>query len=132
MQHFISYEEFKIIFSKQFEGEPAESSFLKLKYDVSSNYGPINKNEKSPPILNKKVPTWIFQTPLELFEKTRRGQKNYRYILRQHKIKGHNTQWGKALNDNTISNIEVNKKLNWLRNLELSQDIVDRQQRLLY
>ena len=51
MQHFISYEEFKIIFSKQFEGEPAESSFLKLKYDVSSNYGPINKNEKSPPHL---------------------------------------------------------------------------------
>ena len=81
MQHFISYEEFKIIFSKQFEGEPAESSFLKLKYDVSSNYGPINKNEKSPPILNKKVPTWIFQTPLELFEKTKRGSKKLQIYL---------------------------------------------------
>ena len=67
-----------------------------------------------------------------MFEKTKRGSKNYRYILRQHKIKGHNTQWGKALNDNTISNIEVNKKLHWLRNSELSQDIVDRQQHLLY
>ena len=85
-----------------------------------------------PPILNKRVPNWIFQTPTEMFEKTKRGSKNYRYILRQHKIKGHNTQWGKALNDNTISNIEVNKKLHWLQNSELSQDIVDRHQRLLY
>ena len=39
---------------------------------------------------------------------------------------------GKVLNDNTISNIEINKKLHWLGNLELSQDIVDRQQHLLY
>ena len=85
-----------------------------------------------PPILNKKVPSWIFQTPIEMFEKTKRGSKNYRYVSRQHKIKGHNTQWGKALNDNTISNIEVNKKLHWLRNSELSQDIVDRHQRLSY
>ena len=49
MQHFISYEEFKILFNQQFEGEPAESSFLKLKYDVSSNYGSINSNKKYPP-----------------------------------------------------------------------------------
>ena len=77
MQHFISYEEFKLIFNQQFEGEPAESSFLKLKSDVSSNYGPIVRKKKYPPpnILNKNVPTWIFQTPLELFEKTKRGSK---------------------------------------------------------
>ena len=49
MKHFISYEEFKIIFNQQFEGEPAESSFLKLKSDVSSNYGPIIRNKKYPP-----------------------------------------------------------------------------------
>ena len=67
-----------------------------------------------------------------MFEKTKRGSKNYIYILRQHKIKWQYTQWGNAFNDNTISNIEVNKKLHWLRNLELSQDIVDRHQRLLY
>ena len=67
-----------------------------------------------------------------MFEKTKRGSKNYRYILRQNKIKVQSTQWGKALNDATITHIEVNKKLNWLRNSELSQDIVDRQQRLLY
>ena len=92
----------------------------------------IRNTPPPPPILNKNVPTWIFQTPLELFEKTKRGSKNYRYIFRQHKIRGHNTQWGKVLNDNTISNIEVNKKLHWLSNSELSQDIVDRQQCLLY
>ena len=67
-----------------------------------------------------------------MFEKTKRGSKNYRYILRQHKIKVQSTQWGKALNDTTITHVEVNKKLNWLRNSELSQDIVDRHQRLLY
>ena len=76
MQHFISFEEFKLIFNQQFEEEPAESSFLKLKHDVSNNYGPIDRNRKyPPPILNKNVPTWIFQTPLELFEKTKRGKK---------------------------------------------------------
>ena len=49
MQNFISYDEFKILYNQQFEGEPAESSFLKLKYDVSSNYGPINSKKKYPP-----------------------------------------------------------------------------------
>ena len=74
MQHFITFEEFKIIYNQQFEREPAESSFLKLKHDVSSNYGPIDRNKKyPPPILKKNVPSWIFQTPLELFEK--RGSK---------------------------------------------------------
>ena len=79
MQNFISYEEFKILYNQQFEGEPAESSFLKLKYDVSSNYGSIDSSKKYPhphPILNKKVPSWIFQKPIEMFEKTKRGSKN--------------------------------------------------------
>ena len=103
MQHFITFDDFKLIFNQQPEGEPAESSFLKLKYDVSSNFGPIDRNKKyTPRILNRNVPSWIFQTPLELFEKTKSGSKNYRYIFRQHKIKEQNNQWGKALNDNTI------------------------------
>ena len=45
MQSFISYDEFKILYNQQLEGEPAESSFLKLKYDVASNYGPINSKQ---------------------------------------------------------------------------------------
>ena len=85
-----------------------------------------------PPILNKKVPDWIFQTPAEMFEKTKKGSKNYRFVLRQNKTKIHSTHWGVSLNDNTITHLEVNKKLNWLKNSELSQDIVDRHQRLLY
>ena len=67
-----------------------------------------------------------------MFEKTKRGSKNYRYTLRQHKIKVQSTQWGKSLNDTTVTHVDVNKKLNWLKNFELSQDIVDRHQRLLY
>ena len=49
MHKCISYDEFKILYNQQFEGEPAESSFLKLKYDVSSNYGPINSKKNTPP-----------------------------------------------------------------------------------
>ena len=84
MNKFISYNDFKSIYNLQFEGEPAESSFLKFKHDVSSNYGPINSKKKipPPPILNKNVPNWIFQTLIEMFDKTKRGSKNYRYILR--------------------------------------------------
>ena len=82
--------------------------------------------------MNKKVPNWIFQTPTEMFEKTKRGSKNYRFVLRQNKTKIQLTQWGKSLNDNTVTHLEVNKKLNWLKNSELSQDIVDRHQRFLY
>ena len=36
------------------------------------------------------------------------------------------------LNDDTITNVEVNLKLHWLSNSELSQDIIDRIQRLIY
>ena len=49
MHKFISYDDFKTLYNQQFEGEPAESSFLKLKHDVSSNYGPINSKKKYPP-----------------------------------------------------------------------------------
>ena len=57
----INYDEFMVIYNQQFEGEPAESSFLKLKFDISSNFGPIDRNKKYPPqILNKNVPTWVF------------------------------------------------------------------------
>ena len=81
---------------------------------------------------NKEVPKWIFQTPIEMFEKTKRGSKNYRYIFRQHKTKLFPTTWDKALDDVTITNVEVNKKLKWLSYSELSQDIVDRAQRFIY
>ena len=58
MQHFITFEDFKIIFNNKLEGDPAESSFLKLKHDVSSNFGPIDRNKKyPPPICNKNVPS---------------------------------------------------------------------------
>ena len=86
LHKFITYDEFKIIYNQQFSNVPAESSFLKFKADISSNFGPINKNKKyPPPVANKDVPKWIFQTPIEMFEKTKRGSKNYRYILRQQK-----------------------------------------------
>ena len=133
LHRFITYDEFKVIYNQQFNGFPAESSFLKLKADISSIFGPINKNKKyPPPVPNKAVPKWIFQTPVELFEKTRRGSKNYRFIFRQHKIKHFQTTWDKALDDVTITNAEVNQKLNWLSNSELSQDIIDRAQRFIY
>ena len=67
-----------------------------------------------------------------MFEKTKRGSKNYRYIFRQHKIKCFPTTWNKALDDNTVTNVEVNNKLKWLSYSELSQDIVDRAQRFIY
>ena len=49
MNKFISYEEFRLIYNLQFEGKPAESSFIKFKQDVSSNYGPID-SKKNPPL----------------------------------------------------------------------------------
>ena len=67
-----------------------------------------------------------------MFEKTKRGSKNYRYIFRQHKIISFQTTWNKALNDDTVTNVEVNNKLRWLANCELPQDIVDRVQRFIY
>ena len=96
MNKFISYEEFKTLNNLQFEGVPAESSFLKFKQDVSSNHGPIDSEKKyPPPIFNKKVPAWIFQTPIAMFEKTKTGSKNYRFVLRQNKTKIQLTHLGK-------------------------------------
>ena len=46
MQHFLMFEDFKLIFNNQLEGDPAESSFLKLKHDASSNFGPIDRNKQ--------------------------------------------------------------------------------------
>ena len=45
LHKFINYDEFKMIYNQQFEGEPPESSFLKLKFDISSNFGPIDRNK---------------------------------------------------------------------------------------
>ena len=73
-----------------------------------------------------------FPNPIEMFEKTKRGSKNYRYIFRQHKNNSFPTTWNKALDDDTITNVEVNNKLRWLSNCELPQDIVDRAQRFIY
>ena len=86
----------------------------------------------TPPVPKKDVPKWIFQTPGELLKKMRMGSKNYRLFFRQHKIKHFQTAWDKALDDVTITNAEVNQKLNWLSNSELSQDIIDRAQRFIY
>ena len=49
LHKFITFDEFKVIFNQQFRDDPAESSFLKLKADISSNFGPINKNKRYPP-----------------------------------------------------------------------------------
>ena len=76
MNKFISYEEFKIIYNLQVEGIPAESSFLKFKQDVSSNYGPINSNRKYPPqFWIKMSQTGFFKHPLKFLKKRRKGRK---------------------------------------------------------
>ena len=49
LHKFITYDEFKIIYNQQFSNVPAESSFLKFKADITSNFRPITKNKKSPP-----------------------------------------------------------------------------------
>ena len=57
LHKFITYDEFKVICAQQFNTIPAESSFLKLKADISSNFGPINKNKKYPPPCAKQRST---------------------------------------------------------------------------
>ena len=75
-EQFINYDKFKLIYNQQFEGEPAESSFLKLKFDISSNFGPIDRNEKYPPPMpNKNVPTWISRPHLNCLKKQKGGKK---------------------------------------------------------
>ena len=84
----------------------AESSFLKFKNDIGTIYGKIDTGRKyPPPIKNKKLPTGTFQSPTELFEKTKNVSRNFRWIFRQHKIdpKITYTSWGKTLQDPSIT-----------------------------
>ena len=73
---FISYDDFKVIYNQQFEGEPAESSFLKLKFDISSNFGPIDrkKNIHHQYLIKMSLPR--FSRPLlNYLKKQKGGQK---------------------------------------------------------
>ena len=56
-----------------------------------------------------------------MFEKTKRGSKNYRFVLRQNKTKIQLTHRGKSLNDNTVTHLDVNKKLNWRPILQVAK-----------
>ena len=75
MQNFISYEEFSTLYIKLTEGKtPAESSYLRFRHDIMKNFGPVNQGKKyPPPIKNKNVEEWVFQSPIELFKKTKKG-----------------------------------------------------------
>ena len=76
-QNFILYEEFHRMFYRITEGKiPAESSYLRFRHDILNNFGPVNKGKKyPPPIKNKKLEEWVFQSPIELFRKTKKGEK---------------------------------------------------------
>ena len=76
MQNFISYEEFHSMFYRITGGKtPAESSYLKFRHDIMNNFGPVNKGKKyPPPIKNKKLEERVFQSPIELLKKTKKGQ----------------------------------------------------------
>ena len=134
MQNFISYEEFHSMFYRITGGKtPAESSYLKFRHDIMNNFGPVNKGKKyPPPIKNKKLEEWVFQSPIELFKKTKKGSRNYRKIFRQKKVASQKNSWAKTIGDPSISIHDVSKKLSWLTKCELSQDIIDRNQRLIY
>ena len=55
---------------------PAESGYLRFKHDILNNFGPINKGKKyPPPIKNKNVEDWVFQSPTELLKKQKKGQE---------------------------------------------------------
>ena len=75
MQNFVSYDEFHNMFYGITEGKnPAESSYLRFRHDILSNFGPIDKKKKyPPPIKNKKLEEWVFQSYTELFNKTEKG-----------------------------------------------------------
>ena len=76
LHKFINYDEFKIIFNQQFEGKPAESSFLKLKFDISSNFGPIDREKNTcPQYLTKMCQNGFFRPPLTCLKKQKGGQK---------------------------------------------------------
>ena len=74
-----------------------------------------------PPYKTKKVPPGTFQSPTELFEKTKKASKNYRQIFRQHKNdpKTSSSNCGKSLQDPSITIFEINKSLKWLTKAEL-------------
>ena len=133
MQNFISYKEFHSMFYCITEGKiPAESSYLRFRHDILNNFGPVNKGKKYPPPIKFFLEEWVFQSPIELFRKTKKGSKNYRKIFLQNKVTLQKNSWEKTIGDPSISINDVNKKLEWLSKSELSQDIVDRNQRLLY
>ena len=76
LHKFITFDEFKVIFNQQFRDDPAESSFLKLKADISSNFGPINKNKRYPPQYQiKTYPNGFFRPLLNCLKKQGGGQK---------------------------------------------------------
>ena len=114
MQHFISFDEFKVLFKeKTGKSTTAESSFLKFKNDIKNIYGKIETGRKyPPPIQNKKLPPGTFQSSTELFEK-KEGSKNVQPIFRQHKIdpKTNSTRWEKSLQDPSITIADINKSL---------------------
>ena len=76
LHKFITYDEFKIIYNQQFSNVPAESSFLKFKADIASNFGPVTKNKKYPPPYQIKMyQNGFFKPPLKCLKKQRGGQK---------------------------------------------------------
>lgn len=88
MQNFITYDEFKTMFYRITGGKiPAESSYLKFRHDIMTNFGPVNKGKKyPPPIKNKNLEEWVFQSPIELFKKTKKGSRNCRKKFHQKKV----------------------------------------------
>ena len=76
LNKFISYEEFIILYNEQYDNVPAESSFLKFKYDIASNFGPVTKNRKYPPPYQIKMYQNGFFRPLpNCLKKLGGGQK---------------------------------------------------------
>ena len=77
MHNFISYDEFYNMFYEKRDGKtPAESSYLRFRHDILSNFGPIDKKKKIHPQLKTKSWQIGFFNPLQNFlAKQKRGQK---------------------------------------------------------
>ena len=62
------------------------------------------------------------------------GSKNFRRVFQYKQTLNlpNFTYWQTYLNDPSIEIADVNKSLQWLSKAELSQDDIDRKQRLLY
>ena len=70
------FEDFKLIFNNQLEGDPAESSFLKLKHNVSSYFGLIDRNKNTLPQYAIKMCQVGFHRPqLNCLIKQKRAKK---------------------------------------------------------